>query len=354
MTPAIEIRRPDPAGAVQFVDQVHDAFVRACSRTGRVEKHFQVAGSRFSLALAGTALEPVLTPAFAHLRTPPAGEGLTIHAWDAHSTGISPPPPVWSRVNYYGNSEVRGFAGGRICAAFDVALGMLSVYDIERRMAFVWLRGSRPVPVAILGTPLRIVLQWWADEHDRVLIHAAAVGTAEGAVVIAGASGAGKSTTALLALTRGLLYLGDDFVLVQPEPLPRVHALYCSAKIDADTLAERFPALRATTYSVERGPGEKQVLFVHSSRPHQVPTSLPIRAVLLPVITNRASSRLIATGSGDALRALVPGVLPVPGMRRFAVGRLARLSRKVPAYRFELGRDAGGISDTLLSALQKQ
>ena len=50
--------------------------------------------------------------------------------------------------------------------------------------------------------PFRTILTWWAADHRLALVHAAAVATGDGAVVLAGTSGAGKSTTAL-GLPRG-------------------------------------------------------------------------------------------------------------------------------------------------------
>jgi hypothetical protein len=339
---------PQPA---DFVRQVHDRFLAACRRAGRREFHYRIAGEAMSLAVAGDALASALTPALAHLTAPPGEDSLTICAWDGSSTGVAPPVPAWTGDDYYGNGAVRGFDAGCVRAAFDPWLGLLSLYDADRRRAFVWLRDSRRVPITIAGTPLRVVFQWWADQSHRVLLHAAAVGVEGAAILIAGASGSGKSTTALVALTHGFSYLGDDFVLVEPEPDARVHALYNSAKIDEATLAARFPGLQAAVHARERAPHEKHLLFVHAWSPGALRTDLPVAALLLPVVSDRIDSRVAAAGAGDALKALVPGLLAFPGMRSPAVERLARLVRRVPSFRLDLGRDSAGIASTLRAAI---
>jgi hypothetical protein len=351
MTSGTEAPPLERARTVEFVTRVRERFMAACERAGARGFHYHLAGQGLTLTLAGDALVPLLTPALAHLAVAAREDGLTICAWDGQSTGIAAPPPAWTSEDYYGSGAIRGLAEGGVRAAFDTWLGLLSVYDRERSVAYVWLRDARQAPITIGGTPLRVVFQWWADASDRALVHAAAVGVGGGAAIIAGASGSGKSTTALIALDRGFPYLGDDFVLVEPEPTPRVHALYGSAKIDERTLAARAPALSAAVHARERAPHEKLLLFIHQYRHHRghaslVPT-LPVAALLLPVITGRAGSRLVPAGPGEALKALVPGVLPFPGTRPAAIARLARLARRVPAFRFELGHDADGITAAL-------
>ena len=345
-----EIESPAAGGAVDvaFVDRAHEAFRAACRQAGRSEQHFQIAGSGFSLLIAGPQLRAALTPALSHLAASPASDRLTICAWDGAATGVAPPLPPWSGDDYYGHGGIRGFEAGPVRAAFNPTLGLLSLLDVTRNLAIVWLRDARRVPTTIAGTPLHIVFQWWADRLNRVLVHAAAIGVNGKALIVAGPSGAGKSTTALTALEHGAEYLGDDVVLVDPEPEPRVHSIYSSAKIDETTLAERFPHLASTVYPQDRAPGDKHVLLLHP-RTGRWTLSLPIAAVLLPVVVARAGSRTVPVGSAEIVRALIAGILPFPGKQTAAVARLARLARRVPGYRLELGRESAGVASVLES-----
>jgi hypothetical protein len=349
--PWTEAAEPQPGRIVDFFDHVNQAFDAACRRAGRHDRHLRVAGEHVTLAFAGPALIDSLAPALAHLTSDVAGGGLRVCLWDATSTGISPPPPLLTADNYYGNGEVRGAASGDVRIAFDAYLGALSAFDASQRVAFFWIRDARHVPVTFVGTPLRIIFQWWADRHDRVLIHAAAIGCDGRGAAIVGPSGAGKSTTALAALDGGLDYAGDDFVLVEPDPDPRVHGLYCSAKIDDRTLATRFPHLAGALADRPRLPAEKHVLFVHPRWRGRMASTLALRVLLLPAFAEGPASALTPIGHGEALRALVPGLFPFPGMRQTAVGRLARLVRRLPAYRLDLGTDLEGVAAALRAAL---
>jgi len=345
----------DLAADAAFVDHLEETFEEACPRTLRICRRYSIAGRTVNLVFAGAALSSAFTPALAHLAAPDdRAADLTIHVWDGTSTGAIPDAPPWITTSLYGNSEIRRSDVGhvtRIRAAFDGWLGLLSVYDTARGRAFCWLRDSSHVPITMAGTPLRVILQWWADRFDQVLIHAAAVGNSDRAVIIAGASGAGKSSTALTGLAGGLRYLGDDFVLVDAGPTTSVHSLYSSAKVSPSTLATRFPELRTRIHGRARLAEEKELIFVNDHWPDRLVQHLPLHAFLLPRITGEPGSRLVPIAASEVLRVLVPGVLPFPAMRTDAIARLGRLSRSVPGFGLELGTDRASIVGTLERAL---
>jgi hypothetical protein len=334
------------APEVAFFDRVRAAFDSACGPVPPPGFHYVVAGEAVTLSFARPSLAACLTPALAHLRRPDlagGAAGLRICLWDAASTGVAPPPPPWSAHDYAGNGGIRGYTEGRVLAAFDHWLGALSLYDTERRLGLFWIRDARTAPVTLVGTPLRVMLQWWATHTGGQLIHAAAVGTPQGAVLIAGPSGAGKSTTALAAVSNGFQYIGDDFVLVKPAPRPTVHSLYNSAKLDDRTLAERFPALRAAAHPRPRRPGEKHIVFLNDVWPDRLAVTRPLAAMLLPAVTGESATRLVPMREADVLRALLPGIFPFPGSRQRALDCLSRLARSLPAYALQLGTDSSGV-----------
>lgn len=78
------------------------------------------------------------------------------------------------------------------------------------------------------------------EKNGCQLLHAAAIGTEEGAVLITGKGGIGKSTTALSCLQSGPYYFADNYLIVRLEPEPLVYSLYCTAKLNADHV-KNFP-----------------------------------------------------------------------------------------------------------------
>ena len=59
-------------------------------------------------------------------------------------------------------------------------------------------------------------------KHKQQVVHAASVGTKDGAVLIVGKGGSGKSTSALACLNAGMYYLGDDYTLISNDSNPQV------------------------------------------------------------------------------------------------------------------------------------
>jgi len=333
---------------------VRRAFARCTGRLGEVTTTYVIGGRSMTLRLAGPALGPSLMPALAHLASSPAAPpDLTLCAWDTTTTGVAAPPPPWNGNQYLGNGEIRGWDTGGVRAAFDVPCGMLSLYDAERRLAFLWVRDLAALPGYVIAAPFRVILQWWGAERGMQLAHAAAVGTERGGVLLAGVGGAGKSTTALLAMLDGLLYAGDDYVLVEPGDEPRVHSLYNSGKLDALHLAARLPGLSGLAEEPARTDQDKAIVFVHRHWPDRIIASLPIRAILVPRVTGASRTRVLGTTAGDALRALLPhSIFPLPGSRHAALERLTSLVRNLPVFRLELGTDIGAIPGVIRGVLE--
>jgi hypothetical protein len=295
--------RESSVKAVGYFERVADAFRSAAGRNGTRELTYGLGGEGFRMRFAGEALPPLMTPALEHLVCDSFRSGLTVNLWDAPSTGVDLPGPPWNRGDLYGNGAVRGFEEGRYRACVDLAAGLYSLFDAERKEGFVWVRDPAALPLYVVAAPLRVIFHWWMGGHDRQLAHAAAVGTDRGGVLLAGAGGAGKSTAAFACLRSGLRYAGDDYVLIAPRPAPRVTCLYNSGKLEARNMAERFPELLDRVHNadaVERE-NDKGLVFVHRHWPDSV--------------------------------------FPLPGARAAAIERLGALVRSVPGYYLEIGAD---------------
>jgi len=92
---------------------------------------------------------------------------------------------------------------------------------------------------------LEPMLDWWLRQRGARLLHAGAVATAKGTVLICGANGAGKTRLILeWCLRHGGAFLGDDLVVLRDDgtvlPLPE-HPMVLSLSA-ADVAAGRAPA----------------------------------------------------------------------------------------------------------------
>ncbi len=337
----------------EFFETLHETFRRAEEAVGgSIDRFYEIGGLIVRLRFAGDALVPYISHAFDHLAVEPtSAPSLTICLWDSISTETAMPPPPWSADDYLPRGEIRGYSSTHIHTAFHPGVGTLSMFDSKSNTGLFWIHGPEDIPAYVTGSPLHAILSWWAHGHGLQLIHAAAVGTVGGGVLVVGKGGSGKSTTALSCLQAGLLYVGDDYVLVDERPY--VYSLYNSAKLNSDQ-ARSFPTLFSDTSSFGQSNYEKTLTFLYKTHPDQLAASLPIKAILLPKITDVPNSRLERASAGEILAGLAPSTLfQLPGADRSAFHGLARLVTQVPNYVLHLGSDLETIPDVILGAITR-
>lgn len=301
-----------------------------------------LAGSILRLNFAGPAMADNVTPALAHLAISPRDKpDLDIAIWDSASTGVNMPPPPWSASDYLARGEIRGVgAQSGIDVAYHPGSGVLSMLKATDRRGMMWMHDARGCPYWESAAPLRTLLSWWCSRHRQQLVHGAAVGTPEGAILLTGKGGSGKSTTALSALLEGLDYIGDDYVLCElTDRQPVIHSLFNTAKLDAKAL-ERLPALRSKLNNRDQLNNEKGVIFTHSHFPGQVCRSRQLRAIVIPSVSGTPTSRLAPLKPALAFLAISPTtVFQLPGARENALAFLKQLVEELPCYQLQLGAD---------------
>lgn len=353
--------RPDP---VAFFDTVLDRFRRAeAAAHATVTRSFRIDRHTVRLRFAGSALVSPLTPALEHLAAGDAAPDLTVCIWDSNSTGIAWPSMPWfqaaghvdsdgRRIDnlYTPRGDVRGYCTSRI--AMHVGDALFSLLDLERNLAIYWCRDAATLPLWERGAPLRSILHWWLRARGLQLVHAGAIGTPAGAVLLAGKGGSGKSTTALTALRSGLLYLSDDYSLIQLDPAPVVHSLYNTAKVRPDNL-ERVPHLRDAVVNPGSLDAEKALFFVRQSFPDRIVARLPLRAILLPRVTGLRDTTVAPASSRESLAALSLSTLhQLAGSGRELLQTIGRLVEAVPTHHLNLGTDLAQIPVAITRVLE--
>lgn len=315
-----------------------------------VVESLQIAGRAIQIRFGSAELAELLTRSLRHLRQPGgASPALTIDCWLADVGMTKEIPSDWAR-------DGRTYMERDGChLAWDALQDSLVIFDRESRHGWMRFGGLDSVLNWEVARPFRKLLHWWGGDHSLQMMHAAAVGHAEGGVLLAGRSGSGKSTTALACLAGGLAYAGDDYCLVETGRSPRVHAVYLSGVGDART-ADLLPVLRERMLSAPRMPAQdsaKHLIFADDVAASSVTRGFPLRAIVLPQVTGGERSSLHPMSAADALRALAPStVLQLPGKRAEGLARLGELVRSVPSWRLCLGGDprtAVGVLANLLA-----
>lgn len=315
-----------------------------------------MAGVTFRLRVAGPALDTATLPALAHL-PPGAADGptVTFDLWDGAATGVWPPRPPFTAADY------RRYAQRAVAYADGVSLmhaptaPMLFAYDREQRHGFFWAQDAAQLSIYERAAPVQTLFHWALAEFGWQIVHAAAVGTEAGGVLLIGNTGAGKSTTALSCLAGdGLRLLSDDKCLARLDPAPQAFAAFSSGKIKADML-ERLPhfreKLRGWDDSFKAGKG---LVFLHPDFANRLVASFPIRALVVPQVAHQAEPTLRPIAPGEAFRVFGPGtVIWLPGAEAENYRFTAEMARRLPCYQLDLALEPARNSAAILALLER-
>jgi hypothetical protein len=347
-------RRDMSSGPSQFLKTAVAAFESAQRSAGPIDHHYEIAGVSVRVRFAGSALADRLSPALAHLRqTVPGEPASTICAWDSLSTETAALTPPWSTDDYGVSGEIHGYNDDRFRTVFNMGSGVLSMLDSVGKSGVYWVRDAAQLPYYESGAPLLTVLHWIMRCAGRSLVHAAAVGTESGGVLLVGKGGSGKSSTAAACISAGLKYAGDDYCMIAAEPSPYVHSLYSSGKVNGPD-AERFPAIRAALTNANALETEKALYFLHGLFPERIIRGFPLRAVLVPRVTGQRDTRLVPVTPGMGLLSLAPSTLfQLPGKSPQAWAEISGIVKQVPCYGLELGTDREQIPRVILGLLDR-
>lgn len=240
--------------------------------------------------------------------------------------------PEGGRVLYHEASDRLWMAfENRAVVACDFPAGRIDTFVARPLAENLWLASHPLFTLALLELMKR---------RGRFGVHAASVSRGRRGILIAGTSGAGKTTLTLTLLRAGLGFSGDDLCFLR-EKDGELCLLAFPDEIDvAERSLDFFPEL-SFLKDRERPVGRPKwplraeevydTRFVNSSRP---------AAVVFPEISEENESGLEAIGSDEALMELTPNVLLThteESRRHLQV--LGRLARDAECYRLRTGRD---------------
>jgi hypothetical protein len=314
------------------------AFASEVARGGATRRlGLRIGRLSVTLEVAGAELATMLEEALPVSPPGPAGEW-TVTALDASSCAEPLPSFPWRPEQVRERGEVRVAGDPEVRAQFDVGDGVLSMFDPRRRRAVYVVPDTGRLSAWQRAAPLRTILSWVIGSRGLVLAHAAAVGDGADGVLITGAGGSGKSTTAVACAAAGLRFAGDDYVALERDgPAATAHCLFQTAKLTPASL-RMLPGLEAFALPAGTTDGEKRVVEVGRAYPRAMASSISLSALVLPRVAAGQPTVLRPASATEALRALAPTtMLQVPGAGELTLGRLAALVRVLPAYTLRLG-----------------
>lgn len=341
---------------IRFFEQCMERYAEAAKKTGRIKYYYDIAGTTVCLVFAGDILIPLFTPALSHLRLPDDSVAdVHIHVWDSESTGVEMVPPPCEKNHFTDRGDIWGFNSERIKTAFHWSEYSVNLMDLETNTAMYWVKDPSHLPYWATSSPFRTIFHWWMEKNDCQLMHAAAVGTEEGAVLITAKGGAGKSTTAVKSLLDGMYYLADDYLVVKKDPEPKVFSLYCTAKIGAVSNKDiQFPELKPHAAAHIEDGQEKDVLYLHPAFKDQLKKELPIKTILKPSIqANQRESTFSPVSFWRIYRAMsFTTMSQLPGVGPHTHEYFKELCHSVPCMTLNLGSDIHQIPDAIKKHLK--
>lgn len=335
-----------------FFDAVMAATKAAEAAVGSQTVALEVAGLRIDLVFAGPTMQAELLPALRHLVVHDGGPAqTTVHVWDGRSSGVTIPPPPCSRDHFTDRGDLWGFTSERYRTAFHWIEYSVNVMDLESGVGVFWIRDTAQLPYWTKASPLRTMLHWCLERSGAQLLHAAAVGSADGAVLITGKGGVGKSTTALTSLVYGLSYAADDYLAVRLEPTPMVYSLYSTAKLNAQDVV-KFPSLAPHVTNLPSVDGEKAVMQLYPDFEPQILRGMPLRAVLTPRVFAQPHTDLVPADRLTLSRAAAFTTLSqLPYAGQQTQDFIERMIQRLPGFEIHLGSDPARVVQAIRDLL---
>lgn len=350
----MDIEKRSESEQAEFFSAVYERALLAEKQTEPQTFVLRIGDVGIRIIFAGRVLGEALLPAMAHLVMPNGSNyDFTLHVWDSTSTGVTMVAPPCNQKHFTDRGDIWGFRSPRFRAAFHWIECSVSVFDREDKEGVWWVNNPGALPYWTKASPLRSLFHWCLETERMQLLHAAAVGTDDGAVLITGKGGVGKSTTALSALIRGYQYASDDYVVVKLDPTPRVYSLYSTAKLNPDQIV-RFHQL-APLVSNEKYLGEqKAVIPLFPTFDGQIATCMKLRAILSPRIQGSEKTELAAISSDLLWRAAsftTMSQLPYAGRQTSAF--IHEMISSLPGFELALGTDMNDVVATIGGLLKQ-
>jgi hypothetical protein len=342
-----------------FFDEMRQLYTRSAHKHGEICVRIIIAGVRVEQRYASRALYTRFSHALAHLPSFDGDPDFTAFYYEQDPF----PPLPWKYEpdlytdDYGAQGEIRGFNDDRFGLMHTQWFHEFTFFDRERRECLFMVRDEHALPYWYSAFPLRHALQLWSRDHDFQVMHGAAVGTPEGGVLIAGASGSGKSTTTLACLTTPDLYIaGDDNIAVSgiggDQPLT-VHSLYSVVKLVPSPMIN-FPDFLPFTINPNFGDHEKRMISLHQAAPHRLITAFPLRAIFIPRISGQPETTLTPANRAHALWALAPAsIFQMGALKHSTYAKIARLVRDLPVFTLHVGTTIETIPDAIMRYLER-
>ncbi len=233
----------------------------------------------------------------------------------------------------------------------DEGGGYLTALDRRARRGVVWFAAPDRMASWHVARPFLHAIKGFSRDTAWTPIHAAAIAKGGRGILLVGQSGAGKTSIAVGCALAGWDYLGDDAVMVRPNP-SRVAALYSSARLRAD-MFQTFPRAMTASLGISDDAGEQKAEIDMSTLGCCGCAEATIQAIVFPVADDGAPGALREINRPDAVRKLMEATWQsIKGDETVTFDKLAAIVARVPCVSMQACHDQVALSRTLTTLVE--
>lgn len=237
--------------------------------------------------------------------------------------------------------QVRSHFTAPFRVALDVHTDTTQIHDPRSGVVVIWCPDIERYPYWAAATPFRLAFSWLADTFDSEMLHGAAIARDNVCLVLAGKSGAGKSTFAFLSTLIGFQIISDDYFLFEEG---KIFPVYTRGKLHDASL--RLLSGNRLNVVNPKAANQKRIIDLDKSVISNFSLGMQPSGYLVP--QRESGSSLEPTTSGEVFRNLAPysasGLLG--GVERSFL-RTKRAIGEVPSFRISLKRSQSELLSNL-------
>ncbi|TKB11662.1 hypothetical protein [Desulforhopalus sp. IMCC35007] len=178
-----------------------------------------------------------------------------------------------------------------------------------------------------------IIYQCIVDLKDGLAIHAGAVHSGQGGILLPGKSGSGKSTLTAWLVSRGWRYLTDELVLLQGTN-PKIIPFTRPVSLKAGSLKVLKSFVDFNKESAVAGPGG--IMLAHRlMNPHFIQVTPPLALIIFPQYVAGSMTEITRIGGALGCAQLMECYVNARNFKDHGVERLAGIARTTPIYRLK-------------------
>jgi len=321
------------------------------AQSNQQSRHYDIDLAQISVRLSffDNKLSDILLPALSHItHSSAASQKPEYQIYVLDATAIRSPFPAIEGIanKFIFRGDIEDFSSPQYQIAYLIYSKIICAIDHFNKIGIVIAQDAKRIPVFTTASPFKEIFNWIMLKNQCSLIHAAAVGNQDGAVLLTGKSGAGKSMTAIRCLFHGFDFYGDDIVGISNKNKPTVHAIFASAKVFQKDIAEITGLEKYSNWSNLK-PKDKEVFFLSEDFKEQLPIQAPIKAIL-HVMQSDAKATFSPTSVAKVLNVVgSTSVTLFPYSHLAHTIQLMSLFQSVPCFKFELGNQVDDIAPLL-------